>query len=198
MDWKKETLDFYDQNAEEFASGTVTADMSEARTRFALCLPANGMILDLGCGSGRDTKEFLDAGFMVEAMDGSEELCALASAYTGIRVKRMLFSELDARERYDGIWACASLLHLPRTDLAEIIGKTEEALKHGGVLYASFKYGDYEGMRNGRYFTDFTEKSLPAFWEQFPELKILDCRISQDVRSDQKERKWISLLARRI
>ncbi len=198
MDIKRETLDFYNQNAQEFVSGTLTADMTDARSRFSVCLPPGGIILDLGCGSGRDTKAFLEAGFRVDAVDGSEEICAMASAYTGIRVKKMLFSELDAIEQYDGIWACASILHLPRAELAEVIGKTEKALKPGGVLYTSFKYGDYDGMRNGRYFTDFTEESLSVFWESFPGMKIFDCWISQDVRSDRKERKWINLMARRV
>ena len=198
MDWKKDTLDFYDQNAEEFASGTMAADMSETRSRFTAYIPPKGIILDFGCGSGRDTKAFLDSGFRVEAVDGSEELCALASAYTGITVNKMLFSELDAQERYDGIWACASILHLPRTELAEVIGKLEKALKHGGVLYTSFKYGEYEGMRNGRYFTDFTEESLKAFWHSVTDLQIFDTWRTQDVRSDRKERQWINLLARRV
>ena len=197
MNWKKQTLDFYDQSAEEFASGTLTADMAETRSRFAACLDPGALILDFGCGSGRDTKAFLDAGFQVEAADSSEELCALASGYAGIRVKQMLFSELDACERYDGIWACASILHLNRSELADVIGKIEAALKPGGVLYASFKYGDYEGMRNGRYFTDFTEETLTAFWKQFSSLPVFDMWLSQDVRSDRKERKWINLLARK-
>ena len=198
MDWKKETLDFYDQNAEEFASGTMAADMSETRSRFTAHIPPKGIILDFGCGSGRDTKAFLDSGFRVEAVDGSEELCALASAYTGITVRKMLFNELDSQDRYDGIWACASILHLPRTELAEVIRKLEKALKYGGVLYTSFKYGEYEGMRNGRYFTDFTEESLQAFWHSVTDLQIFDIWCTQDVRSDRKERQWINLLARRV
>ena len=198
MDWKKDTLDFYDQNAEEFASGTMAADMSETRSRFTAHIPPKGIILDFGCGSGRDTKAFLDSGFRVEAVDGSEELCALASAYTGITVHKMLFNELDSQDRYDGIWACASILHLPRTELAEVIRKLEKALKYGGVLYTSFKYGEYEGMRNGRYFTDFTEESLQAFWHSMTDLQIFDIWRTQDVRSDRKERQWINLLARRV
>ena len=81
MDWKKETLDYYDQNAETFVSGTLSADMENTRSRFSAHLPPKGIILDFGCGSGRDTKAFLDAGFRVDAVDGSGELCALASAY---------------------------------------------------------------------------------------------------------------------
>ena len=197
MDWKKDTLDYYNQAPEAFAAGTRTADMSDSRFRFSVHLPPKGIVLDFGCGSGRDTKAFLDAGFRVDAADGSAELCALASAYTGIRVRQMLFNELDAVDRYDGIWACASILHLPRTELADVLGRAETALKSGGVLYASLKYGTFEGMRNGRYFTDFTEETLKAFWGEATSLKIFDLWITEDVRPDRKEEKWINLLARK-
>jgi SAM-dependent methyltransferase len=198
MDWKEQTLDFYDQNADEFAEGTLPADMSDTRERFSSFLPPKGIVLDFGCGAGRDTKAFLEDGFRVDAVDGSKELCEFASGYTGIEVKQMLFSELDADQRYDGIWACASILHLPRAELASVIGKMEKALKYGGVLYASFKYGIFEGMRNGRYFIDFTEAKLQGFWESVTDMPVFDMWITQDVRSDRKERKWINLLARRV
>ncbi len=130
-------------------------------------------------------------------MDGSEELCARASEYTGIPVRRMLFQELDACERYDGIWACASILHLPRVELADVLKRIETALKPGGVLYASFKYGESEGIRGMRYFTDFTEGSVRAFLEGKTSMKIFDLWVTQDVRPGREEEKWINLLARR-
>lgn len=192
------TLRFYDQNAEEFVSGTLVADMSDTHTRFIKLLPAGARILDFGCGSGRDTKVFLEAGYQVDATDGSQEMCARASEFTGILVKRMLFNELDAVEAYDGIWACASILHLPKAELADVLQRIERALKPGGVLYASFKYGTFEGMRNERYFTDFTEDSIREYWAAETSMQIIDLWISQDVRTDRKERKWINLLARRV
>lgn len=193
-----DTLGYYNQNASDFAEGTLSADMSDSRSRFAACLPPKGIILDFGCGSGRDTKAFLDAGFRVEAADGSEELCALASEYTGIPVRKMFFQELDDHERYDGIWACASILHLPREELLDVLGKIFIALKPYGVLYTSFKYGDFEGTRNGRYFTCFTEETLKAFWENVKGLRIFERWITEDVRPDRKDEKWINLLARKI
>jgi len=197
MDWEKQTLDYYDHAPEAFAACTRAADMSDTRSRFSVQLPPKGVVLDFGCGSGRDTKAFLEAGFLVDAVDGSAELCTLASAYTGIRVQRMLFGELDAIDRYDGVWACASILHLPRIELADVLGRVETALKVGGVLYTSFKYGTFEGMRNGRYFTDFTEETLRAFWEPVTTMRIFDLWITEDVRPDRKEEKWINLLARK-
>ena len=193
-----QTLLFYTQNADSFFSGTVIADMQEVRKRFTDCLAKCGTILDFGCGSGRDTRAFMDDGFQVDAADGSVDMCARASKYTGITVKHMMFNELEAHNQYDGIWACASLLHLPKKELADVLRKIEDALKENGVLYASFKYGDFEGIRDGRYFTDFTENSLRAFWKETTCMRIFDLWVSQDVRADRKEKQWINLLARRI
>ena len=141
---------------------------------------------------------FLDAGFRVEATDGSEELCAKAAAYTGIPVRKALFGDLDARDRYDGIWACASILHLPKDELAQVLGKIEAALKTGGILYTSFKYGSFEGLKDGRYFTCFTDQALEEFWRQASSLRIFDRWITRDVRPGREEERWINILARRI
>ena len=197
LEWKKQTLSYYEQNSDAFVSGTLAADMTDTQQRFATCLPEGGAVLDFGCGSGRDTKAFLEMGFSVDATDGSEEMCARASAYTGIPVKRMLFEELDVADAYDGIWACASILHLPRTELLDVLEKIWVALKPGGVLYASFKYGNSEGMRNGRHFTNFTEESLEEFWRDVPFLKIFDLWITEDVRPDRGNERWINFLARK-
>ena len=192
------TLEFYDRHTDDFISGTLEADMEETRTRFASYLPDHALILDFGCGSGRDTKAFLQAGYQVEAADGSEEICIKASEYTGIHVQRMLFSELCEINKYDGIWACASILHLPREELRGTLQKIETALKPGGVLYTSFKYGTFEGIRDGRYFTDFTEETLCAFWKEATSMQIAESWITEDVRSDRKGKQWINLISRRV
>ena len=197
MNWQAQTLQYYDQNPEAFVSGTLSADMADSRSRFLSCLPGRALILDFGCGSGRDTKAFQEAGYCVEATDGSEELCARASEYTGICVKRMLFNELDACDRYDGIWACASILHLQKDKLADALRRIEAALKPSGVLYTSFKYGNFEGIRSGRYFTDFTEETLKEFWSRETSMRIFDQWITQDVRPGREEERWINILARK-
>ncbi len=192
------TLQYYEENAAGFALNTVSADMEDARRRFLNLLPEKAQILDFGCGSGRDTKAFLERGYAVEAIDGSAELCRIASEYTGIRVRQMLFQELVAKNAYDGIWACSSILHLEKAELSEVLRKITEALKPGGVLYTSFKYGTFEGVQKGRYFTDFTEESLDEFWKSFPSLKIAEIWITQDVRPGRGSERWINLLARRV
>lgn len=194
----EQTLLYYQQHADDFSAGTLSADMNETHKKFIKHLPPHAHILDFGCGSGRDTKVFLEKGYTVDATDGSENLCIKASEYTGINVKHMLFSELSEVEKYDGIWACASILHLEKSELLDVLNKIALALKPQGILYTSFKYGTFEGLRNGRYFTDFTEESLSNFMKNIPSLKIIDEWITQDVRPGREEERWINILAQRI
>lgn len=191
------TINYYNQNAENFIANTQNADMHPTQERFLRLLDANTSILDFGCGSGRDTKYFLEKGYQVTATDGSAELCRLASEFTGIKVKEMLFDELDAMNQYDGIWACSSILHLPKKELLPVIWKMCEALKDNGIIYTSFKYGDFEGERNGRYFTDFTEKTFREFIEKIPKLMIEEHWITSDVRPGRGEEKWLNLILRK-
>ena len=155
------------------------------------------MILDFGCGSGRDTRYFMDKGYRVTATDGSAEICRLASIFTGIAVKEMLFQELDDINTYGGIWACSSILHLPKNELLLVIRKMCNALKDTGVIYTSFKYGDFEGVRNGRYFTDLNEDSFKEFIAGIPELTIEDHWITGDVRPGRGDERWLNLILRK-
>lgn len=193
MDQNK-TLDYYNVNAQAFAAGTVSVDFEDTQNRFLERLEPGAFILDFGCGSGRDTKYFLERGYRVDAVDGSEELCRFASAYTGTVVRRMLFQELDELDKYDGIWACSSILHLPKWELKAVFEKMIDALKEEGYIYTSFKHGDFEGERNGRYFTDFTIDTFTEFIQDIYGLKIVDYWITGDVRPGRGEEKWLNLL----
>lgn len=191
------TIDYYNLNAENFIENTQNVDMHQAQDRFLRLLDENVSILDFGCGSGRDTKYFLNKGCRVTATDGSAELCKQASAFTGIEVQEMLFGELDEIDIYDGIWACSSILHLPKNELLLVIRKMCNALKDTGVIYTSFKYGDFEGVRNGRYFTDFNEDSFKEFIAGIPELAIEDHWITGDVRPGRGDERWLNLILRK-
>ena len=191
------TIDYYNYNAENFIENTQNVDMRPTQDKFLQLLNAGDFILDFGCGSGRDTKYFLDQGYQVTAIDGSAELCRLASAFTGIEVKEMLFQELDDMSTYDGIWACSSILHLPKNELLLVIRKMSDALKSIGVIYTSFKYSNFEGVCNGRYFTDFTEDSFKEFIAEIPELTIEDYWITDDVRPGRGDEKWLNLILRK-
>ena len=184
-------------NAEAFADGTATVDLGELQDRFTRLLPVGGLILDFGCGSGRDTKHFLKKGFRVDATDGSERLCEIASEFTGITVRQMLFSELDEHEKYDGIWACASILHLPKNELKSTIVKMIHAVKTGGYIYTSFKYGDFEGYRNERHFTDFTEETFHAFIGDIRGIEIVEEWLSGDARPGRGDEQWLNIILKK-
>ena len=191
------TIDYYNLNAENFIESTQNVDMHQAQDRFLQLLDENASILDFGCGSGRDTRYFLDKGYQVTATDGSAEICRLASSFTGIEVQEMLFQELDDIDTYDGIWACSSILHLPKNELLLVIRKMCNALKDTGVIYTSFKYGDFEGVRNGRYFTDFNEDSFKKFIAGIPKITIEDHWITGDVRPGRGDERWLNLILRK-
>ncbi len=154
--------------------------------------------MDFGCGSGRDAKCFAERGYAVAAVDGSEEMCRRAGEYIGMAVKHMLFEELDETEEYDGIWACSSILHLPVDKLKEVLGKMETALKRGGIIYASFKYGVFEGERNGRYFTDMTEVSFAELLAGVGGLRLEEQWTTSDVRPGRGEEKWLNIILRKL
>ena len=191
------TLKYYNENAQSFASGTVSVKFTKVQDKFLEKLNPDAYILDFGCGAGRDTKYFLSRGYQVDAVDGSEQLCRIASEYTEIKVRQMLFQELDEKEKYDGIWACASILHLPKKQLREVLKNMYAALKSKGWIYTSFKYGEFEGERNGRYFTDMTEETFAKLIQDMDELEIEEQWITSDVRPGRGEEKWLNLILRK-
>lgn len=191
------TLGYYDTHADEFYKNTVNVEFSTTQGRFLAKLKRGASILDFGCGSGRDTKYFLERGYHVEAIDGSVELCKLASEYTGIKVKNMFFQELAEVEKYDGIWACSSILHLPIDELTKIMNKMAVALKGNGIIYTSFKYGTFSGERNGRFFTDMTEEIFADLLNGIDSLETEEQWITPDVRPGRGEEKWLNLILRK-
>lgn len=197
MSSDKSTLEYYNSKAKDFVSGTVAVAFTEIQDIFLEYIPVGGKILDFGCGSGRDTKYFISKGYNVDAIDGSEELCKIASEYAGIQVKQMLFQELNVSEKYDGVWACASILHVEKTKLPDVMKKMASATKKGGVVYSSFKYGDFEGVRNGRFFTYLTEESFGELLRKVPELVIEKLWISADVRAERGEERWLNIMLRK-
>jgi len=178
--------------------------MSEMRGRFRQYLKPGALILDAGCGSGRDSKAFIESGYRVVALDGSKEMCRQASAYLGQEVQCRRFEEIDEKEVYDGIWACASLLHVPHELLPKVIARLIAALVDGGVLYASFKYGEEEREAGGRYFTDLREDGWKKVLEEAEEemkesrLETVECFVTGDVREGRGGEKWLNVVGRKV
>ena len=191
------TIDYYNKHAEEFTASTFEVDMESLYQPFLAELLESTRILDVGCGSGRDTLAFKNKGYQVDAIDYSEELVKKASRLTGIPIKLKSFYEIDDYEAYDGIWACASLLHCERNHLKEAIGKLVSALKPNGVLYMSFKYGNGDREKDGRQFTDLDEVQAKALIEQFDNVQQIQQWITVDKRPDRQE-KWLNLLLRKL
>ena len=187
------TIDYYNKHAEEFTTSTFEVDMKSLYQPFLAELPEGAGILDVGCGSGRDTLAFKNKGYQVDAIDYSEELVKKATRLTGIPIKLKSFYEVDDYEAYDGIWACASLLHCERSRLAEVLKKMVQALKPNGVIYMSFKYGDSDRDQDGRQFTDLDENQAEALLEQFDNVQHIQQWVTLDQRPDRQE-KWLNLL----
>jgi 2-polyprenyl-3-methyl-5-hydroxy-6-metoxy-1,4-benzoquinol methylase len=192
------TLNYYNQNAQSFSDSTLNVDMSALYAEFLPLIPKHGHILDAGCGSARDAMYFKQQGFTVSAFDASTELAKLASNYLQQAVEVKTFQQLSCTNKYDGIWCCASLLHVPKVELPQVFLKLQNALKPNGVLYVSFKYGTQERVHNGREFTDLNEDALTALIAHHTELKILKQWQSVDQRPERESEVWLNALIKAV
>lgn len=191
------TLTFYNQNAQQFTDSTLQVDMSALYREFLPNIPINGHILDAGCGSARDAAYFKQQGFRVSAFDASEELAALASQHLQQTVEVNTFQQLDSVNQYDGIWCCASLLHVPKNELPNAFIRLQNALKPNSVLYVSFKYGTIERVDNGREFTDLNETALTSLIDACPQLNLIKHWQSPDQRPGRESEMWLNALVKK-
>lgn len=154
------TLAFYQDEAPVYtASGPKGA--SRHLQPFLDRLAPGALILELGCGGGRDSQYMIGQGFVVEPTDGVPAIAAKASERLGFPVKLMRFDQLDAVGHYDAVVASASLLHVPRSGLPDVLSRIWRSLKPGGWHLASFKGGGSEGRDGfGRYFNYLTEREI--------------------------------------
>lgn len=187
------TIDYYNAYAEAFIDATFKVDMESLYQPFLGELSDSARILDVGCGSGRDTLAFINKGYQVDAIDYSKVLVDRATQLTGVEIALQSFYEIDDIDVYDGIWACASLLHCERGRLIEVIGRLINALKPNGVLYMSFKYGNCDRDKEGRNFTDINEQQSQNLLNQFNNVDELKQWITVDQRPDREET-WLNLL----
>lgn len=158
------TLAFYAAEAPDYAASG-PGGIGRHLDPFLERLPPAALVLELGCGSGRDAAHMEALGFRVEPTDGVPEMAAQAEARLGRPVRVMRFDELDAEAHYDGIVAAYSLLHVPRTGLGDVLARIWRALKPGGWHVATFKTGASEGRdRLGRYYNYPSEAELRTFY----------------------------------
>ena len=189
------TLDYYNKNSEEYFNSTLNVDMTNTYKEFLKLVPKGGKILDLGCGSGRDSMNFMKLGYEVTAVDGSKELAKKASALLGKEVIVSTFEELELKEKFHGIWACASLLHIKREDLKTVLNNLYNNLDDNGVFYMSFKYGEKEYVDDkNRYFNCFTDESIISFINENTKYNILGLYITEDKLGRVNEVKWVNLI----
>ncbi len=188
---------YYDAHAKEYAELTVKADMSQAYNRFLVYLPAGAGILDAGCGSGRDSLCFMKKGYAVTMLDASKGMCKCAEELTGRKALCMPFADIVFADQFDGIWACASLLHVSEKELEMILAKFHCALKRDGVLYASWKYGDAERDDGERFYCDMTEEKLKNVLARAGLFDCLDCWVAGDLLPSGREQKWLNVVLRK-
>lgn len=189
------TLDYYNKNSEEYFNSTLNVDMTNTYKAFLKLVPKGGKILDLGCGSGRDSMNFMKLGYEVTFVDGAKELAKRASVLLGKEVIVSTFEELELKEKFHGIWACASLLHIKREDLKTVLNNLYNNLDDNGVFYMSFKYGEKEYVDDkNRYFNCFTDESIISFINENTKYNILGLYITEDKLGRVNEVKWLNLI----
>lgn len=191
------TIAYYNQHAMEYFAETVQVDLGKQRDVFLLVLPPGGQIMDLGCGSGRDSRYFLEKGFAVDALDASKELCKLAQQFTGIPVQCCTIQEWEPEKSYDGIWACASLLHLEREDLQVFFKNCHWFLKKNGIMFVSAKEEIKTGIdEKERFFTNFDETLIRELVYDDPRYEMMRLWRTQDGLG--RKTKWINMLVRNL
>ena len=191
-----DSISYYDTHAEAFFSETQGVDMTPVHQRFLAQLPAGAHILDAGCGAGRDSKVFHQLGYQITAFAASAQLVALSQKHTGLPVVQRRFKDVVEVTTYDGIWACASLLHIPESQIVENLQRLWQALKPDGVFYLSFKYGEGEREHNGRHFTDATERRLSRWLSGLSEIASVEMWTTTDQRPGRND-PWLNALIRR-
>ena len=186
------TNDYYKENAKSFILDTMNADMSEQYQNFLKFMPKKGKILDLGCGSGRDSLYFQNLGYDCIAVDPIDEFLEHAKSIGVKKVLKGTAEELDFNNEFDGIWACASLLHVPSSELNDVFMRCYKALRKNGIMYCSFKYGSFEGLRRERFFLDLNEESFKEYIKNTG-FEIKEFLITKDVRPDREE-SWLNVI----
>lgn len=188
-------VDYYEAHADEYCRSTVGLDMSSVYKRFLSQLAPGSHILDAGCGSGRDSKVFVQNGHTITAFDASPEMARFASAYTGQKCRVLCFQEVNFQQEFDAIWACASLLHVPKSELESVLYRLIAALRNGGIMYSSFIEGEGERVSaDGRLYNSYTAKSLRELFEGMSMVGEIAFWRSDEIPSSVQRAPWLNCL----
>lgn len=188
------SIEYYEKYADEFVDSTLNADMSHLYWEFEKHLSDKCRILDLGCGSGRDSRYFSKKGYEVIAVDPSFAMCEKTREIAKVPVLKRKVEDLDFENEFDAVWACASLLHVSRDKQYDALKVISNVLKSNGIAYCSWKYGDGERCDNGRKFTDMNKELVYTLVNRIPEFTILKIWTTADVRNSENSQQWINIL----
>jgi SAM-dependent methyltransferase len=191
------TLAYYNEHASDFVNQTLSVDMRVLHDKFLSHIPKNGRILDAGCGSARDAKAFHQIHYDVEAFDASEAIVDLVNKHCDFPIYHASFLSFYSEQQFDGIWACASLLHATMNEQVASISHLSSMLKNNGVFYLSYKLGNGEKEHNGRYFCNFDEQSFSKIAQQLENLSIIEQWITTDQRKDREQEQWFNIILRK-
>ena len=190
-----ESILYYDTNAQEYSNKSLHIEVGDLYYRFLRYLPQGKYLLDAGCGCGRDTKYFLSLGYQVTAIDASQAMVEISSELTGQKTLHLDFRDLSFKDTFDGIWSFASLLHISKSKIDEVVYRFAQALKNDGTWYMSFKEGEGEQFHNGRLFNNYTRSSLKELLMRNNMLEIIDIWCSSDCVG--RDQKWVNALVRK-
>ena len=188
------TLQYYEKFGDNFIKETLNKQMQIQYAMIEKYLNKGSHILDAGCGSGRDSLYFKQKGYKVTAFDASKKMVEFASKFLKQEVQLLSFDELTFKNKFDAIWASASLLHIPKSNISDTINKLYLALKPDGVLYASFKHNKEEFIKDGRIFNSYTKESFEELIESTPFKKCEEVVILEDSRADRKGELWLNAI----
>jgi len=192
-----DSFHYYDTHAHQYVKTTVGVDMSDQYAMFLTHLAPGSSILDAGCGSGRDSLVFKQKGFEVEAFDASEAMVENTRSLAQVPVRKLLFQDMDYNQQFDGIWACASLLHVPKQELNKVFSLLAQALKPKGFLYCSFKNREEDFEKDGRVFTCFTPALMQEFILSQQEFTLIEMKLSTDVRPGRGDEGWVNVVVQK-
>lgn len=196
-----DSIDYYNRFATEYYEKTVSATMEEQLKKFMELLPVGGAVLDLGCGSGRDSLFLVEEGFDVTSLDGAKKMCELAQIHVGQEVLNLTYNQLDFNEVFDGIWACASLVHEKPEELSVTLQRVLDCLKPNGVMYMSFRYGEFIGFNSDINFYAYTESTFSSILDKCrvkQDIEIIDEFITKDSREEFLDNEWINIYIRKL